>query len=189
MIDVDVCNKALIKIGADPVLNLSSPGKNAKTCNRIYSQILDAAVSIHPWNFAFKRVILAPLTTTPAFGWDYAFQKPTDCVRILGCGEDWENYPEPYKEEEDGTILANTDTLYLVYIKRVTNHNFFPPYFVEYLAAYLAAELAVPIADDKDLKKSMETEAVIKLSQARFADASAGTPAEVSANIWIDARN
>lgn len=186
--EIEITNRSLLKIGTDTILALGQAGKNGVTTQRIFPTVRDAAVSIHPWNFATERVILAPDASAPTFGWSHAFQKPVDCLRVVSCGEDPENDPEPYREEGE-KILANTDTLYLCYIKRVTNTEVFPPYFVEFLVSLFAAELAIPIADDSSLQEKLSKEAKGKLSEARFADATSGTPGEVSASSWLDARS
>lgn len=184
--DVEIVNRALIAIGADPILTLSQAGKNATTANRIYPTVRDALLGEHPWKFATKRVILAPTTNTPAYGWSYEFQLPTDFIRVQLVGED-EDTPEPFLVESD-KILANTDSLYLKYTYRETNAGMYRSAFIEALAAKLAAELAVPLADDAGLAEGQLKLYSIKLSSARFADAQEKSQESLRADQWLDAR-
>jgi hypothetical protein len=52
-------------------------------CIRYYELARDETLRAHPWNEAKKRVILYQYTPSPVFGYDRAYAKPTDCLRVL----------------------------------------------------------------------------------------------------------
>ena len=53
---VEICNKALLQLGEEPITLLTDNNKRAEKCNLIYDDIRDSLVSMHPWKFALRRV-------------------------------------------------------------------------------------------------------------------------------------
>lgn len=71
--DVTLCNRALQKIGAQPITTLADENESARNCNRIYSDIVYSELRANNWNFATKRAsltctvsITAVTTASPA---------------------------------------------------------------------------------------------------------------------------
>lgn len=62
--DVEICNSALAKLGAESITSLSDTTRRAVLCNRQYDKIRKKMLRMHPWNFAIKRVWLSPITET-----------------------------------------------------------------------------------------------------------------------------
>lgn len=58
----EIANGALTLIGARPISALSDTSKEGRTCNANYDVARKAVLRLHPWNFATKRTILAPIT-------------------------------------------------------------------------------------------------------------------------------
>ena len=81
--DVEIANRTLDKLGAENIVTLDEDSENARTINRMYTSVLYSMLRSHTWNCAKKRVQLAPLSTTPAFDYDYQFQLPADCLRPI----------------------------------------------------------------------------------------------------------
>ena len=54
--EVDICNRALSKLGAARITSLTEDSVNARACNAMYESVRDAELRAHPWNFAMKRV-------------------------------------------------------------------------------------------------------------------------------------
>lgn len=64
--NIDICNTALRRIGAEPIVALSDDTKGAACCNLRYESCKRYVLRKHPWNRCTKRAILAkPGTTTP----------------------------------------------------------------------------------------------------------------------------
>jgi len=66
--DIEVCNKALVKLGAQTITSLSSgsPSDRELLCRTLYPDALKAVLRGHPWNVATKRCYLVspgPSTT------------------------------------------------------------------------------------------------------------------------------
>lgn len=184
--DVEIVNRGLIAIGAEALLNLTDNSTAGVAANRIYPDLRDATLAAHTWNFAIKRVILAPSGTPPLFEYAHALPLPADFIRVV---------PSRYLEllngdykEENGHILANTDTFYLKYVFRQTNVNLYPPLFKEALAALVGAELAILLSNDKNMEAKQLKIFEEKIKKARFVDATQDTPEDIEADEWLMAR-
>ena len=55
---VDICNLALKRIGAETISSISEATKNAEHCNVFWSYVLDEVMSDHQWDFTRKTVTL-----------------------------------------------------------------------------------------------------------------------------------
>lgn len=106
-----ICNGALQKIGVPRIMSLSEQTKEAKICNSEYDKARRAVLRLYTWGFASKRVVLAPDPVPPAFEYEYAFQLPSDYLRVIELYE----YHGEYLVE-NGQILANADVINLKYV-------------------------------------------------------------------------
>jgi hypothetical protein len=166
---VAICNTALTFLGADRITAITDNNENARRLNAIYDQCLEDVLRAHPWNFAITRVELALLTTTPVYGYDYEFQLPADCLRVIEVNEGT-NVLTDYKIE-GRKILTNYDEIFIKYIADITDPNQYTSQFIFVLASRLAAELAYPITNNKstaELATQIYTE---KLRIAKETDA------------------
>lgn len=154
----EVCNIALTKIGYEgAITSLTEGSKGARVMNTLYESTRDEILRRYLWRFARKRAVLAPLTEEPAFknysGENY-FQYPDDCLRIVGTDQDYFEAGEPWAREGD-KIIAPTDTLRLVYIRKVTTVANFDPCFVECFTDRLGEKAAMPILKSTEMKQMM----------------------------------
>lgn len=165
--ETSICNIALIKIGADRILNLTQDKKEAKLCNRLYVPSRDMLLRLHPWNFATERAELAQLDDAPIADYSYQYQLPTTpkCLRILEVTESLSKWVV-----EGDYLLINDSAVEIRYIKRVVDPAKFDTGFVELLADKLASDLAIPITHNLQLAGLMKAEYRSSLIRARGAD-------------------
>ncbi len=149
--DVSICSAALARLGDSPIASLAENSARAILCNAIYPDAREDVLRSHPWNCLVKRVILAPVSTAPAFGWNKRYALPEDCLRIIGVGD--ENAPEDYRVE-GREILHNGTTLRLVYVADKPAAEW-DPGLVAVMTARMCAELAYPITKSATLAQSM----------------------------------
>ena len=81
VLDLGMCNLALNLIGAEEVSAGSPTEANYLFCESLYPEARNEMLVCHPWNIADK-LFLAIQTTKPLFGYDNAFTKPSDCLRV-----------------------------------------------------------------------------------------------------------
>ena len=119
------------------------------------------------------RRALTSDTETPAFGYENQFTLPTDpyCLRVLGL-----DYLDIDFVVEGRKIVTDEDTINVKYIARVTDPNEYDQLLIEAIAARLAADTSFALVQSTSLTQSMFGLYESKLSEARFVDATEGTP-------------
>lgn len=123
-------------------------------------------------------------TKIPASGFSYWFALPSDCLRLLWVDQDAYEY-----KVEGGRILANSDTVDVRYIYKVTDPALFDPYFAECLVVSLAIAISVKLSDNANLKESLKADLRDLLRDARAFDAQeGGTPDPIDIDTWNRAR-
>ena len=170
---VDICNGALNQLGATTILSLTEDSKNARLCNSRYTQVRDGVFRSHPWNCLQKRVELAQDTTAPAWGFEYAYTLPADCLRLLKILDFDSNY-----KVEGRKILSNTETMKILYIGRITDPNEYDELLRETLSSSLAADIAFAITSNNTTATNMYNLFQDKLKDARFVDSTEGQNVE-----------
>lgn len=184
---VDICNSALNNIGASNIIALTEDSRSGRLCNQRYEFVRDSVFRSHPWNCLIKRASLAQDTDAPAWEYAYSYQLPADpyCLRIL-----------EVEGEQDGVeyviegrkLLTDEGTIKIRYIARVTDPNEYDVLLIEAIAAALAADLSYPVANSVGLQQNMYSVYQAKLAEARFVDATEGTPDVIGATDFINAR-
>ena len=171
--NVDICNSALNQIGGSNIIALTEDSKAGRLCNQRYEFVRDAVFRAHPWNCLIKRASLPAETDTPAFEFSSQFSLPNDpyCLRVIRPQD-----PDTVYRVEGRKILSDTAPFPVIYLARVTDPNEYDLLLVETIAARLAADLAYPLVNSSALAQLMFTLYESKLSEARFTDATEGTP-------------
>ena len=195
-----IFNLALILLGSNPILDADSDtSKKAVTLRTVYDGARDLALADHPWNFATKRATLAQVSEAPAFGFTYAYQPPTDCLRVLGVCQGSDSHPHYHHSDidpdityrmEGGLLLTNESTVKIKYISRIEIEGLFSPGFVLAFSYWLAGLAAYGTTGNPSLKNQiMQEYATVGLPKAKSLDAQEGTPETVEENRWIKSRS
>lgn len=180
---IQICNSALTKIGADRISSITQDTKSAVILNSIYDQIRDAVLRAHPWNFAIKRAALAPTSTTPAFEYTYAYDLPSDCLRIL----DLDSLDIDFVVE-NGQILSDESTLNVRYIYRNEDESLWDSCFAEAMSWRLARELAFALRQSAPLIDACDKGYEKALREARTMDGAEGIIRDAEIVTWTDSR-
>lgn len=181
---IDVCNKALDKVGQNPITSLGDGGKAANACNRNWPLVRDTVLRDHPWNFAMAREVLAPSTVAPAWGFTAKFPIPSDFLRLIEIRDLSTNE----YQLENGHIHANATALYIRYIKRVTDPNVYDSLFVEAVSTRLAAEMCETFTQSTSKKRALFEEYGENLIRAKSVDGQENPPSTYEEDEWIEAR-
>ncbi len=174
--DVGICNSALNMIGASNILDLTEDSKTGRICNQRYSFVRDAVMRAHPWNCLINRTSLAADATAPAFEFTYQYTLPTDpyCLRLLSLDD-----LSIVHRVEGRKILTDESKINIVYVARITDPQQYDTLLIETIAARLAADIAYSIVGSNTLVADMYNLYSNKLSEARFVDATEGTPGAI----------
>ena len=81
--DNDIVNRALLRLGQETVIDLTEDNERARAANALYNSVRDTLLSTYRWNFATKRAILEACELTPAFGFKYQYDLPSDFLRLI----------------------------------------------------------------------------------------------------------
>lgn len=193
---VDICNRALARLGEKPNISSINPPEGsvaAEHCARFYPMVLATLLERHPWTFARKRQRLA-LTSFAPGRWEYAYTKPHDCVRILnlfsgdnlsraGMGKkhilvdkaiDTEYY-EVYRIDNQVCICTDVSDAFVEYITNDVSIGMYSPAFVEALSLFLAVDLAgAIIGGDTGMKVAGQYWQMAEMAFAKAAQLDAG---------------
>ena len=126
------------------------------------------------WNHAARTVSVESETAVePAFGYNYAFEKPADFVRLVAIGGSGTLYPtlNDYLDE-GGYWHANVDPLYVQYVSNDASYGLdqarWPITFKKALEAYLATQIAMdPVVGISAGKLELLQKGAVRLLQDR----------------------
>lgn len=184
----EVINHALRMIGGQRITDVTDGSKNANAASDIYELVRDELLASHPWNFAGERVELARSATAPAFGFQYKYALPADWLRTISVHDNDAGVGTLYHKEEGGFIFADSENVYMRYVKRVTDANAMTADFRRAWSSALARDLAVPVANSNTLQEKMEKQATRDKARAQSTDALAGTPDARPLGSWVHRR-
>ena len=191
---VGIANRALQLLGAGAVLNLTDNTLEAVECMRCYDSCRRAELRAHIWNFATARVSLAPDATAPAFGYQYQFSLPVDCVRIVYPNDaelDWKvegrkiltnSLVSPFGSSPYNGVVVTSGVatlgaqLNLEYIQDVQDPTVFDPCFCEALAARMARAMCERLTQSNQKQQTLAEAYKEAISEARLTDAFESLP-------------
>jgi hypothetical protein len=170
---ITLCSKALVKLGAKSITSFNEETTEAEVASQLYETILQDLLSAYPWRFALQQNTLARLQTTPLTDYQYAYQLPNNCLRILSAGQNTKGSGLKYRVI--GTRLyTNSPEVVLTYIEK-PDESTFPPFFAKALIAQLAAEFCLPLTESTTRTDYMRKIASEELTQARLTDSQQAT--------------
>lgn len=187
---VSIANRALVKLGDEPILLLEDDSKRARTIKSMFDEVRRAEIRRHRWKFAIKREELVALAEAPKFGYRYQFPLPNDYLGLVQVGEFYlrSRMQAPWSVE-GGRILTNMPApLRIRYQCDVDNPGLFDPLFVEVLACKLAMEACEAINQSSTKYQSCAEAYQFAVSEATRQDAIENPPDELPQGSWLDSR-
>ncbi len=182
--EVKICNEALVAhLGQEAITSLTETGNpNAVRCNLLYVPTRDEVLRAAMPNFATARASLARIADeTPDFGYDYFYQLPTNCLRVIGM-----DYSDNEYVIEGDRLLCDYDTAKILYIWRVTDPNLFDSLFVTALAIRIASKLAVPVLRSRSAAKDLLEQYVIMIGMDQSICSQEGIAGIIEAEGWFE---
>jgi len=159
---VDIYNLALGNIGSsDVVASLEERSKQANVCNRFYDLARDSMLADFDWPFATRYETLA-LVADVAPGWAYAYEYPSDCLRLLSAsnraywpaGDVTLNRYQVAAGASGQIILSGNAGATAAYVSRVEEPGRMPTLFVEALGWKLASMIAMPLTNTRTVAET-----------------------------------
>jgi hypothetical protein len=165
----ELLNKALAHLGAKRLLSATDNAPLATACNDAYPSDRDFVLRMHPWNCAIRRASLNRINETVTKvddGTAYAFQLPTDCLRILDVQIDGDTW----RRERD-RVVTESPTCSIRYVSRLDSVADMDPMLAECVALKLAATLALNGIGSRERAIDMERRFESAVNEARYIDA------------------
>ena len=169
--DNDIVNRALLKLGQETVIDLTEDNERARAANALYNSVRDTLLSTYRWAFATKRAVLEACNLTPAFGFKYQYDLPSDFLRLISLPGAPENARDNYAIEQQHILTDYASPLKVIYTSRVTRANLFPPYFIEAFACRLAFEMCDRLKQDITRKQTLMQEYDLAIREAKKSNA------------------
>ena len=184
---IDICNRGLIFIGAEPITSFDDGTTEARVAANIYEDVVQTSLTNARWRFATNQEALNRLTDAPTARFDLAYQQPNDTLIIHAITVN----DNPIEYQIYGDMIyadtTTTDTVVADYTFRQTE-EFFPSYFVMAVAYGLAQVFATSIARDGSLTQTMATLADAAMRKARSVDSQQQTSRKLITGRFIQNR-
>lgn len=149
---ISICSDALILLGAKAISSFNDGTDESNACDRLYSDVRDSTLMMYPWSFAYKKVQLSRLITTPTTEWAYEYQLPGDRLgnpRAVYTTNTRNAPPLKEWEIQGDKLLTNETAIYIDYPYQ-TPEFAMPQYFVQLMKYMMAWHLAYPISEQQD---------------------------------------
>lgn len=213
--DVGIANLALLKLGKNRIASFNDVGVVNEIFFEQYGPLRDTLLRMG-WNFSRTYTSLAATTTAPPFQYLYAFNLPSDFLRLewAGPAQNYGTLPPGVTQVpltvlgmpganlsdynnalcQDYRVVGNQlwssigTPLSIIYHKRVTDPNLFDVYFQEAFAWFLAMELCETVTGSNAKFPRMEQGYRMALAQAIKFRSLENPPTTIPDDTWMLAR-
>ena len=194
---VEIANRALTKLGAARIISFGDDNKQARSVQSMFTIVRDAELRAHIWSFAVKRASLPALVSTPVWGFDFQYELPSDCLRLIQVNDfyqgpsmdDYRNQSTAEYMLENNKIAANyAAPLKIRYVSREQDTAQWDATFVEAIACRLAAEMAEDLTQSNAKKDAAWKEYQMALMSAIRSGAVEQQPQDMPDDSWVLSR-
>lgn len=180
--ELSICNGALTThigeraVTQDELTNGST--ETARTFSDVWSRDgIETVLNSGQWNFAIRSAkIDSDPSVSPSWGYQYAFDKPTDFVRVCGvCQDEYFRIPLLDYNYEAGYWFTNIDPIYVRYVSNDSayggDYSLWPPHFQRYVEAWVALQMSPRLTHSPTDKKVTQDDVDKLLKHAQAEDA------------------
>lgn len=181
---VDVCSRALILIGADPISSFDDGNNEALVSSNMYEDVARASLVNTRWRFSTNQAVLNRLTEAPTGRFDAAYQLPTGwlmthVVTVNDFPIEYQTYGDKLFCNEDASASLVLDFTYRA------NEEDWPSYFTLAVEYELASIFALSLARDQSLATLMSQQATTSMMKARNLDSQQQTTRKLTTSRFI----
>mgnify|MGYP003109316652 FL=1 len=184
---IDICSRALILIGADPITSFDEGTTEALVSVNMYEDIARASLVNTRWRFSTNQAVLNLLSDAPTGRYDRAYQLPNDYLMVHAVTV--EELPIEYNIY-GSKVFADTsasDVVIADYTYRAEEQDW-PSYFSVAVEYALAVVFATSIARDSQLASLMQSAATQTMAKARSLDSQQQTSRKLTTTRFITNR-
>lgn len=181
---IDVCSRALILVGAEPLSSFDDGNNEALIASNMYEDVARSSLVNTRWRFATNQAVLNRLTDAPLGRFDAAYQLPSDwlmshVVTVNDTPIEYQTYGDKLFCNEDSTSELVLDFTFRA------NESDWPSYFCLAVEYELASVFAVSLARDQGLAQLMSQQAAATMMKARNLDSQQQTTRKLSTSRFI----
>ena len=138
---IELCSKALNKIGANSITAFNEGTVEADVCSSIYSCLKQKLLSLYSWSFAIKTSNLEKTESAERYDYKYAYVLPNDFLRAIKIASGM-----MYKIA-GSYLFSDDEDVILEYIADVDEAKF-SPLFISAFIYLMSAELSISLLND-----------------------------------------
>jgi hypothetical protein len=154
---LDIYNGALLHCGERFLNSLTEEREPRRLLDHVWaSNGVQTCLEMGQWNFAMRavRVDYDP-SIEPDFGYQRAFEKPSDWVLTAGlCADEFFRSPLLRYWDETGYWYSDVDTIYVRFVSSLDSYgmdiNKWPESFREFVEAYFASKIILKLSNSQD---------------------------------------
>lgn len=162
---VSIINTALGRLGANSITSLTDNSAEQILAVNAWDIVRQEVLRTHPWNFAIADIELNQIAGAPEFEYKFAYQLPSNCLRLL------QVYGDPVFKLQGKRILTDQSVVKIKYVYDVTDTTLWDASFTDVIAQRLATELAYALTKSQTTADSMFQIYERKLRTAKHIDA------------------
>ena len=183
---IDICSRALILIGAEPITSFEDDTSEALIAGSMYEDIARTNLTSTRWRFATNQSVLNRLTDAPTGRFNSAYQLPDHLfVHAITVND----FAIEYNIYGDKAFCdaSESDTLIADFTFRA-NEVGWPSYFSVCVEYAMAVVFATALIRDASLSSLMQSQYVQLLAKARSTDSQQQTTRKVTTSRFITNR-
>lgn len=190
-----VYRNALLFLDERKIASLADASEARRVLDDAWDNAVDYCLQQGIWNFAIRTVQMdSSASVEPAFGYTFAFSKPSDIIRLYQMGSE-DTFAVPFDDfrDEAGYWYCNIDPMWARYVSNDTAYgmdvSLWSPAFAEYVACRLAWRTCGRITGS-DSKVEFLAKQEKRLKQdAASKDAMDEGPIKPPAGTWVRSRS
>ena len=184
---IDVCSRALILIGADPITSFEDNTTEALVSVNMYEDVAQAALTSMRWRFATDQAQLARLLNTPTGRYDAAYQLPSNMLMLNALTINDMAVPYTIYGDKVFCNVSEQDELIADFIYRAPEENW-PSYFTLAVEYTMASVFAGSVARNETLVQIMDQKAGVAMAKARSLDSQQNSTRKLTTSRFITER-
>jgi hypothetical protein len=169
-----IASAALVSVGANSVTSFNNSASSTAeqvAAFYMYPTTVENWLSLYPWRFATKTIVLSRDVTPPASKWLASYTAPSDMLSLQAVTDERGN-PIEYDRSENKILcnVSETESIYAVYTW-IPAESQWPGYFVKLIEYSLGQQFANSLAAKLDMAKRFEDMAEKQFRLAKNTDA------------------
>ena len=183
---IDICSRALILIGAEPITSFDDDTSEALIAGNMYEDIARTNLTSTRWRFATNQAVLNRLTESPTGRFDSAYQLPDYLFLHAVTVRDLQIECNVYGNKV--FCDANTSDVLIADFTYRANEVDWPSYFSVCVEYAMAVVFATALIRDTSLSNLMSTQYEFLMAKARSTDSQQQTTSKLTTSRFITNR-